>query len=98
MQAISKSSVIVRQYKNSLKINETKLLIDIVKKNEKEVLDIHRDQLRKGEFGDGKSPKYGPSYLSEKKASSTYFANPYTDLFVTGSFQNSEFIVFSGSN
>ena len=98
MDAISKSSVIVKQYKNSLYINQDKLLISIVKKNETEILDVHRDQLRRGEFGDGKSPKYPAGYLNEKRQLSSYFSDPNTDLFVTGSFQESEYFKFSGSN
>jgi hypothetical protein len=94
---ISKDSVIIRQYKNSQKIDRNKLLKQAIKKNEKELVDINRDQMRKGDSGEGKiKPDYSPWYLNFKQGLPSYFAGDSPDLFLTGSFQDTMFLDVKG--
>ena len=91
---ISPSSVILKQYRNAQKINLEALLIDIAKKNEQLILDIHRDQLRRGEGGSGKMPKYFAGYLNYKKSLPSYFGGGNADWYISGQLQEQEFIRF----
>ncbi len=87
MSIISPDSVIMKQFKNSKKMSLDKLQADAVKDNEKELVQINRDQMRSGRMGNGFLPDYSP-YSQTLKDRSNYKATwPTMDLYKTGSFQ-----------
>lgn len=96
---ISPNSVVLKQYKNAKKIKPLKILEQVLssKKLQSQIVSIQRLQVSKGEFGDGSSPAYEPGYLDFKETLPTYKANPRTDLFVTGSFEESKYFKLMGS-
>jgi len=88
MSIISKDSVIMKQYKNAKRISLSKLQAQAVKDNEKELVQLNRDQMRSGRMGNGFLPDYSP-YSQTLKDRSNYKATwPTMDLYDTGSFQN----------
>jgi hypothetical protein len=93
MGIISKDSVIIKQVKNFSKINLTEIGNKAVKANEKELIILQQDQMRRGENSEGMNPSYTPYSLGLKQQSDTYFAPPPAmDFYNTGSFQDKMFI------
>lgn len=87
----SQNSVVLKQLRNSSKINKNALIKDSVKKHEKLILDLNRKQLRSGLKSDGNyiAPDYSPAYLDFKLSLSSYKApGGVPDLYLSGELQN----------
>lgn len=91
-------SVIVKQLANYQKMDLQAIKRDIVKKNEKLILDTHREQLRTGQSGSGDMPTYFAGYLNYKRSLPSYFSSPKADLFITGKLQKGEFLRIDNDN
>lgn len=81
-------SEVLRQLEILKRIDLDQVAVDVIKENKEAIIDLNRDQMRKGEKGNGPMRGYhNPAYLQSKRELPTYFANPRADLFVTGDFQ-----------
>jgi len=81
-------SVVLEQLAKARKINFKELAKEAIMANEKDIVNLNRDQQRKGQKGDGDMPEYYlASYLNYKRSLDSYFAGNKTDLFLTGDFQ-----------
>ena len=88
MSIISPSSVVLRQLKNFNAMNMVSIQKQAIKANEKELITLQQDQMRRGENSEGDNPDYSPYSLGLKLQSDTYFAPPpKMDFYNTGSFQ-----------
>lgn len=101
MDAISKDSVMVKQYKNSLKINTDALLVEVVKKNRDIILEAEKNQLQFGLGSDGK--KITPSYASDDYAFDKHQQNALPglgnpDLFKSGDMYKNMDLTLTGTN
>jgi len=82
-------------YQKMQSVNYDKLIAIAVVSNEKNILILQKDQLRKGETKDGSeiSPKYSRGYYSWKRKQGTYRAKKGTpDLYLTGRFSDKMFV------
>lgn len=90
-------SIVLKQLKILKSIDLDQVAIDTIKDHEKEIINLNRDQLRKGQKSDGDMPAYpGLGYLNYKRSLPTYFAGNKTDLYVTGDFQKEMRMRISG--
>lgn len=91
-------SVILNQLANFANMDLDNIKIAAIKKSEKDILEIHRDQLRMGLGGKGDiKPKYRKAYLNYKQSLPSYFAGNKVDLYLTGDFQNSTKLYYAGN-
>ena len=81
-------SEVLKQLQAYSRINQSKVLAESVEANKDAIVDLNRDQLRRGQKGDGDMVGYRSSaYLNYKRSLSSYFAGNKTDLYLTGDFQ-----------
>lgn len=92
MSIISPDSVVMKQFRNSKRLSISAIQSEAVKANEKELVQINRNQMRSGRMGNGNLPDYSP-YSQILKDKSNYVAKwPTMDLYDTGSFQNNMYM------
>ena len=78
----------MKQARNSKRLNFSALQAEAVKKNEKELVQVNRDQMRDGRMGNGNLPNYSPLSQTLKDRSNYKASWPTMDLYASGSFQN----------
>lgn len=97
MSIISPDSVVLKQLKNFKSMDLNKIANLAVKANEKELIILQQDQMRRGENSEGDNPDYTPYSLGLKMQSDTYFAPPpKMDFYNTGSFQDAMYMDDNG--
>ena len=85
-------------HKQLNKIKLDKEVAKIIKSRNQEFTDIIREQMRAGEYKNGKLPDYhSKEYANFKTQMPSYIApSPTRDLYLTGSFQNKMFAKIEG--
>ena len=82
---ISKDSVIKKQYRNAQKINYIKILGDVVRSLEPEILEINKGQMLLGLTGDGKLRKPHSDLFETGDFQSSMFLNVSTNKYFVSS-------------
>ena len=82
MQAISKSSVMVKQFKNSKTIAYQKVLADTIRSLEVEIVDLNRGQMLIGLTGKGKIRKPNTDLFDTGDFQGAMFMNVATKVFI----------------
>jgi len=92
-------SIVIDQLKRAQKIDLDAIGIKATETHGTAIVDLNRDQLRKGQKGESDMPGYrSAAYLNYKQSLSSYFAGNKTDLFLTGEFQKSMFLRIAGKS
>lgn len=99
MKAISDSSVMVKQYKNSLKINNKKLLADVVRSLEVEIVEINKGQMLIGQTGLGNIRAPNTDLFDTGAFQGAMFMNVSTKYFIDSSDSKRDLLVdFQGKD
>jgi hypothetical protein len=92
-------SVVIEQLKRAQNIDLDSLGIKATIEHQNAIVNLNRDQLRKGQRGEGDMPGYfSAAYLNYKRSLDSYFAGGKTDLFLTGDFQKSMYLAVNGKS
>lgn len=78
----------MNQFNNFRKINLDNIKREAVKENDKELVQVNRDQMRSGRMGNGSLPDYSPISQTLKDRGNYKATWPTMDLYDSGSFQN----------
>ena len=91
---ISKNSIVRKQYKNSQKMNFNKVLSDVLRTNEKEIVEINQGQMLMGEKGLGKIHKPHDDLFETGDFQSAMFMNiSSNNVFINSTDWKSELLV-----
>jgi hypothetical protein len=98
MGIISKDSVIMKQFNNFKRIKLDDVKREAVEVNDKELVEINRQQMQGSRQSDGLLPKYSQISLSLKDFSDYRGIFPHFNLRDTGSFQDKMYGTVQGDN
>ena len=98
---ISSDSIVIRMYRNSLKVNLVRLKVDSILGREKEIVQMNKNQIRHGFDSYDKYfvPYRDDDYAVMKSGLASYLSDyPIPDLYLTGRFQNQMYLDVIGKN